>query len=170
LVFPIIFYQEVTTEEEEDLSTYNYPIFTPGGIGSSDTDVQTVQTRSITIETGETLQPIAFENNVTNGTPITLHELFDNTTNIQSESGKTAKIILFIEGNTNNLTLNIRSSVTADTADGTILKAVNNSNLDSSAFLTVDDISLLSNGFLTVEVTITSGVIDIRGGMIIREA
>ena len=169
MVIPWIFYQEVITVEGVELSTFNYPIYSVGGAFASLTPNQ-ISYKSETLETGEVLEHIGFFNQVQNGSPKTLKSLYNNTTNIRSSSGKTAKIVLILQSRFGNSDVTIRSSNNIDTADGTILITLNNLDWSADSYLTLDGISLTSLGFLTVEVTSASGNVDVEAGVIIREA
>lgn len=169
MVIPWIFYQEVLTVEGVELSSFNYPIFTASGAFAAFTPNQPLS-KSETLETGEVLEHIGFFNQIQNGSPKTLKSLYDNTVNIQSSSGKTAKIVLILQSRSSALDIIIRSSATVDTANGTILLTLNNIDWSDSQYLTIDGISLTSSGFLTVEVTNAIGNVDVESGVIIREA
>lgn len=156
-------------EEGVELSTFNYAIYTGTGAFGNFTPNQ-IPYKSETLETGEVLEHIGFFNQIQNGFPKTLKSLYDDAVNIQSSSGKTAKIILILQSRSASLDIRIRSSATVDTADGTILLTLNNINWSDSQYLTIDGISLPSSGFLTIEVTNVTGNVDAESGVIIREA
>ncbi len=160
----------IISEDEEELNSYIYPYFTPGGLSISNIDRSaTVPFRSEIIKDGEVLIPIAFESQIIFGTPRTLHELTSDTTDIQCPAGKTAKIILFLQPRFSTMTIQIRSSVTANVANGTVLKTLIINSVD--AFITIDAISLLASGFLTINITADSGdTVDVEGGAIIISA
>lgn len=153
----------------EELSTYDYPIYAGTGAFGNFTPNQ-ISYRSETLETGEVLQHIGFFDQIQNGAPKTLKTLFDNTVNIRSTIGKTAKIVLILQSRFGGSDVRIRSSNTVDTADGTILLTLNNLDWSNDQYLTIDGISLTPLGFLTIEVTSASGNVDVETGVIIREA
>ena len=169
MVIPWIFYQEVVTVEGIELSSYNYPIYTPDQAFATLTANQ-IPYRVETIETGEVLEHVGSFNQVQNGAPKTLKTMYDNTVNVRSSSGKTSKIVLILQSRFSNSDVTIRSSNNIDTADGTILITLNNLSWSNNSFLTIDGVSLTSLGYLTVEVTSASGNVDVEAGVIIREA
>lgn len=169
MVIPWVFYQEVLTAEGVELSSFNYPIFTASGAFAAFTPNQPLS-KSETLETGEVLEHIGFFNQVLNGAPKTLKSLYDDTTNIRSSSGKTAKIVLILQARNSSPDVTIWSSTNIDTANGTSLISLNNLDWSADQYLTIDGISLTSLGYLTIEVTSASGNVDVEAGVIIREA
>jgi len=161
---PLILFK-IEGEVDEELSSVNYPIYMADGLFGGLTPNQIIY-NSVKVEDGELVEYTSFFNQIQDETE-TLKELFIEANNIQSASGKTTKVILILRARSVNPTVIIRSSNTANMADGTIIKTINKTVWSDSTFLTVDNMELLSNGFLTLTVT---GNVDVESGVIIRQA
>lgn len=146
-------------------------MYVPGGVFGTVTPNQNIY-KSTTLETGEVVDHIGFFNQIIEGAPKTLLNLY-NLTQIRSASGKTAKPILILQARTANPVVKIWGTpAPGNVAGGTeLLSILTGIGWSINSYLTVEvPIPLSSLQYLTVEVTNVGGNVDVEGGAIIRSA